>query len=110
MTQPREKSFIWVSWLVDVASGKRACHWKYWFKARYNHDKRPTGFDASGWKLKHTRMLTDLRRTLVSEGHRMRTEVPMTLRMERMYDQGQGRLRSRTAVGSDLLRLQEWSG
>jgi hypothetical protein len=24
-------------------------------------------------------MLTDLRRTLVSEGHRVRTEVPMTL-------------------------------
>jgi len=22
MTQPREKPFIWVSWLVDVASGK----------------------------------------------------------------------------------------
>src|SRR5262249_54000493 len=79
MAQPRDNPFIWATWLVDVASGRRSCHWKYWFKARYNHDKRPTDFDFSGWKLKHTRMLTNLRRTLISEGGRVRIEVPMTL-------------------------------
>lgn len=82
MVKLRDKPFMWVTWLVDMMSGKVPCIWKYSFKALYEQsdsDKRPTGFDFTSWKMKHTRLLTELRKQLNQRGSHCYTEFQLKI-------------------------------
>lgn len=82
MAEQRKQPYIWVKWLSRVMSGAVSCQWQYWFQAHHRlSEKRPSDFDMITWQVKHTRLLTDLRRELASPEVTLRTEPRLQCRV-----------------------------
>lgn len=65
----RRHPYIWATWLARTMSGTAVCQWQYWFQAHYRlEEKQPTTLDTAAWQVRHTRLLTDLRRDLARQG------------------------------------------
>lgn len=72
MPQPRNKPYIWVTWLSKLLVGDSSCEWAVWFKAHYTrYQKMPNDFDMPTWQMRHTAMLGDLRDKLSGNGRRL---------------------------------------
>ena len=85
MVKKRDKPYIWVTWVVDVMSGKVPCHWKYHFKAlnqQENQDKRVLESDLNSWRIKHTKLLTELRKGLQENKKQHKAELNLRLDFE----------------------------
>lgn len=62
MTVKRQGTYVWVTWLSRLMAGDACCEWAPWFKSHYqDYAKAPSDFDAAAWKIKHTRVLRQLR-------------------------------------------------
>jgi len=68
MANQRESPFIWVSWLSKVMAGEVSCHWQTWFQTHNQlTEKQPSDFNLANWKIKHTKLLTELKEKLIEE-------------------------------------------
>src|SRR5206468_35641 len=41
----RDVPFIWVTWISSLLSGDNHCEWAAWFRAHFEHEKRPSTFN-----------------------------------------------------------------
>lgn len=80
MAKPRTAPFIWTTWLASVMSGDNPCHWQAWFQTHNElTEKQPSNFDLAGWKIDHTRLLSELTKELSSGKEVLiRTEYPLS--------------------------------
>ena len=83
MANPRKSPYIWVTWLAKVMSGDVTCHWQSWFQSHNQLTEKQSGdFDSAGWVMSHTKMLTELKESLIEEGynplieHSLRYHIP----------------------------------
>ena len=58
----RDGIYIAVSSLKNIIVGEQSCEWASWFKANFrDFEQAPSDFDGVSWKIKHTRLLRDIR-------------------------------------------------
>ena len=55
--RPRDAPYIWVTWLTSLLSGDNHCEWAAWFRANFNHEKRPSDFNEVKFRAEHTEMV-----------------------------------------------------
>ena len=80
MAIPRSDPYMWVTWLSKIMSGQTACQWQGWFQTHNQLTERhPQSFDLTGWKINHTRMLTELVQKMTARGLEPRVEFPFTI-------------------------------
>ena len=80
MAIPRSDPYMWVTWLSKIMSGQTACQWQGWFQTHNKLTERhPQSFDLTGWKINHTRMLTELVQKMTAQGLEPRVEFPITI-------------------------------
>jgi len=67
---PRSEPYVWVTWMAEVMSGDVDCQWRAWFRSHYRlrHEAEREGGDLAAWRATHTRALSELTRTLASNG------------------------------------------
>jgi CRISPR/Cas system-associated exonuclease Cas4 (RecB family) len=84
MATKRAYPYIWVTWLSSIMSGDNPCKWQPWFKANYKMEKeQPSDFDLTSWKIKHTRLLTELSEELeLVDGIELRIEEELKFTFE----------------------------
>src|SRR5437899_11533953 len=62
MTDRRDGTFVWATWLSKLMAGEISCEWAPWFRSHFQrYSKAPSDFDQATWRIKHTRCLRDLR-------------------------------------------------
>lgn len=69
MKKLRDKIFIWPSWIAKLVAGEEQCEWKYWLKAHYQTDKKPSGFNLASWTIQHNQLLRKRRDELEKLGY-----------------------------------------
>ncbi|MCK4521937.1 MAG: PD-(D/E)XK nuclease family protein [Nanoarchaeota archaeon] len=70
MANLRESPYIWVTWLAKIMAGDITCQWQSWFRSQNKEiEKQPDDFDLVGWKMDHTKMLTELKEKLIKENY-----------------------------------------
>lgn len=70
MANLRESPYIWVTWLAKIMAGDITCQWQSWFRSQNKEiEKQPADFDLVGWKMDHTKMLTELKGKLIKENY-----------------------------------------
>ena len=70
MANPRDSPYIWVTWLSKIMSSDVTCHWQSWFQSQNQlTEKQSSGSGLTGWAMKHTKMLTELKERLIEEGY-----------------------------------------
>lgn len=76
----RSDPYMWVTWLSKIMSGQTACQWQGWFQTHNQLTERhPQSFDLTGWKINHTRMLTEFVKKMTARGLEPLVEFPFTL-------------------------------
>jgi len=66
MANLRESPYIWVTWLAKIMVGDTVCQWQSWFQSQNQlTEKQPSDFDLIGWKIDHTKMLTEFKEGLI---------------------------------------------
>lgn len=101
--QPRERPYVWVTWMPRLLSGNHHCEWASWFKTRHDgktwrHAPRTT-YEPAQWALAHNALLRAERKRLEADG--------ATVMVER---RNQFRLRGEAATLSgmpDLVSLKD---
>lgn len=75
---PRDKPYVWATWLRSLLSGEASCEWAAWFKAHYKHIKRPSKIgDAeklAQWQIEHATLLAQTRDKLRADGYTVFSE------------------------------------
>ncbi|HEX3721856.1 MAG TPA: PD-(D/E)XK nuclease family protein [Nitrolancea sp.] len=100
----RREPFIWVSWLAKVMAGQVSCEWQYWFQAHHKLlSKQPSTFDALGWQIGHTRLLSEVKREVVSSGLRPRTEFGVEFRLPGLEAKISGKADCLVVDGSNVM-------
>ena len=75
MTMRRDNVYVWVTWLSRLLVGDASCEWASWFKAHHSgYSKISRDFSLSTWKMRHTRLLNDVRDKLEADGHKVFSE------------------------------------
>jgi hypothetical protein len=70
MTDPRDSSYIWVTWITALLSADKQCAWSAWFRAHFEHyEKPPSDFDLIGWTAVHGEMVRTRADELRGEGY-----------------------------------------
>lgn len=83
MTTRRDNVYVWVTWLSRLLVGDASCEWASWFKAHHSgYSKVSRDFSLSTWKMRHTRLLNDVRDRLESDGHRVFTERENSFKLQ----------------------------
>ena len=76
----RSDPYMWVTWLSKIMSGQTACQWQGWFQTHNQlKERHPQSFDLTGWKINHTRMLTEFVQKMTERGLEPRVEFPFTI-------------------------------
>ena len=82
MTVERSGLFVWVTWLTKLMAGDISCEWAPWFRTHFqNYDKMPSDF--TDWNIRHTRLLTELRREKEQSSERILVEGQANFKWER---------------------------
>ncbi len=82
MTQRRDDTYIWVTWLTKLMAGGQSCEWAPWFKAHYqSYTKAPSDFDSASWVVRHTRLLRETRIARQRAGETMLVESQTAFRL-----------------------------
>lgn len=79
--QKRDEIFIWPSWICKIVAGEEQCYWKYWFKAHYMHDKKPSDFNLTNWTIQHNQQLHQRRDALKRLGFKIFIEDQNAFKM-----------------------------
>lgn len=69
---PRDKPYVWATWLRSLISGEASCEWAAWFRAHNKFTKRPNTSDDGQlalWQIEHTALLSSTRDRLRREGY-----------------------------------------
>jgi hypothetical protein len=80
--QLRDTVFIWPSWISKLVSGEDQCEWKYWFKAHYTYDKKPSDFNLAIWTVKHNALLKQRRDDYEKQEYKVFIEDQNAFRLE----------------------------
>ncbi len=67
MPTERPVPYIWATWIASLLSGDNHCEWAAWFRAHYQHQKRPSTFDEVKWRAAHAEMVRSRVHDLVKE-------------------------------------------
>ena len=68
MTTPRNKPYIWASWLPPLLAGDSHCEWSVWYRAHHKgYAKRPK--DLSDYSTRHEALLRQTIPELEAEGN-----------------------------------------
>ena len=60
MKEPRDKPYIWVTWLSPLLAGNSSCQFAAWFKAHWKgYEKQPSDFNSAAWNERHTTLLNE---------------------------------------------------
>jgi len=70
----RDKIFIWPSWISKLVAGEEQCEWKYWLKAHYLLDKKPSDFNLAKWTIQHNQLIRQRREGLERLGFKVFVE------------------------------------
>ena len=71
MAKLRKSPYIWATWLAKVMTGEITCQLQSWFQTQNQlTEKQPSDFDLMGWKINHTKMLTELKEKLIGEKYK----------------------------------------
>ncbi len=57
LTVPREKPYVWVSWIAKLLAGESSCMWSAWLRAHYQTARNPNEFDLGTWQMDHSALL-----------------------------------------------------
>ena len=61
VTVKRKNPYIWATWLSKLLVGDVSCEWAIWFKAHnLKYEKTRRDFNSANWRMKHTRLITNL--------------------------------------------------
>jgi len=74
MKQKRDNIFIWPTWIAKLVAGEEQCEWKYWLKAHYLLDKKPSDFNLAKWTVEHNQLLRQRRDALERLGFKVSIE------------------------------------
>jgi len=80
--QKRNEVFVWPSWICKLVAGEEQCEWKYWLKAHYTHDKKPSNFNLDEWTIKHNQLLRERREALERLGFKVFVEDQNAFKLE----------------------------
>lgn len=81
MTEPRDGSYVWVTWITALLAGDDHCDWKAWFKAHYSYTKRKDAFDFSAWNAQHAQLVRAREDELRAQGYEVRVEAQNGFRL-----------------------------
>jgi hypothetical protein len=85
---PRNKNYIWVTWITGLLAGSCRCEYAAWYKAHYRYAKLPReDGDLSTWKKDHAEMLVARVNALEADGWAVKIE-----------DENAFQLKGRTAI------------
>lgn len=82
MKQERFSVYVWVTWLSRLIAGEQQCEFQSWFKAHFKHDKIPTDFSLTKWKIKHNQLLHKRRGELEKKGYVVKIEDQNSFRLD----------------------------
>src|SRR3990172_7506574 len=82
MAEPREGTFIWVTWLPRLLAGDAHCVWAAWFRAHYRYDKRQSEFDFSLWRAQHAELVRRRAGELRGSGYEVYIEEQNRFRLK----------------------------
>lgn len=69
----RASRYTWVTWLPKLMAGEISCEWAPWFRTNHaNWDRPPEDFAM--WRVKHTRLLREIKIQKEAEGYTVYTE------------------------------------
>lgn len=74
MPTERDTPYIWATWIASLLAGDNHCEWAAWFRAHYQHHKRPSTFDEVKWRAGHAAMLRARVDSLKHEGYEVFVE------------------------------------
>ena len=104
--EPRAAPFIWASWLARVMSGRVSCEWQYWFQTHHRlRSKQPSSFDALGWQIGHTRLLSEVRREASARDIRPQIEFSISFELPEVDAKIAGKADCLIVDGSDVTVL-----
>lgn len=79
---PRDRPFMWVTWLADVLAGTR-CGWAPWFRTNYELQvMQPDDPDAPGWRARHEEIVEAVDAELTARGVPTERELPLKVTFE----------------------------
>ena len=82
MTERRETSYVWVTWISRLLAGEAHCEWAAWFRAHHTYEKRPTNFDFAKWNAEHGQMVRERAVALAKEGFNVGIEEQNKLNLK----------------------------
>ena len=86
--QPRERPYVWVTWLPRLLSGNNRCEWASWFKAQHEGSSwkhAPSTFDHTRWALNHTALLRVEQKRLEADDATVKVERQNQFRLRGWY-------------------------
>ena len=82
MPRPRERPYIWGTWLAKLLAGEASCEWAAWFRAHYQDWNRPpSDFNQAQWMLEHTALVNTERESREKLGYEVYTEGQNAFRL-----------------------------
>lgn len=83
MTVKRKNPYIWATWLSKLLVGDASCEWAIWFKAHHQqYEKTRMDFNSANWRMKHTRLITNLREQLSVANYAVYMEKQNSFRLQ----------------------------
>ena len=83
MPEPRNGTYVWITWLSKVMAGEQNCIWASWFKSHFKeYEKVPSDFDRVKWTMEHTRRVHQLHAERESAGEQAFLEGDNEIRYE----------------------------
>lgn len=83
VTIRRANVYVWGTWLSRLLVGDASCEWASWFRAHHTGYVRSTNnFNLSIWRMRHTRLLNDVREKLESAGLAVSTEKQNSFKLQ----------------------------
>lgn len=83
MTVKRKNPYTRATWLSKLLVGDASCEWAIWFKAHHQqYEKTRRDFNSANWRMKHTRLITNLREQLSAANYAVYMEKQNSFRLQ----------------------------
>jgi hypothetical protein len=114
MDNPRNRPYIWVTWLTGLLAGLDKCEWKSWYKAHYRYAKRSGDdtFNLQEWTRQHDQMTAKRVEQLKCDNWTVQVEEQNSFRLDgsRATLSGKPDIIALRAAEKRLLVIDEKSG
>lgn len=92
MKKKRDKIFVYPTWIAKLVAGEEQCEWKYWLKAHYLLDKKPSDFNLAKWIVEHNQLLKQRRDDLEKDGYVVFIEDQNAFKLDIQLQTKEGRV------------------